>query len=172
VLDPVTPDTVIKGLAGASGVLVMPASGQLRLSVYEERLFGFLQMTGAYHITGPYTLTLQPLDRGPETVPAIVTRGVPVAAERLDYVGDVDEFSFAGVAGDTASIILADPLGLPLQLDLLNSVDSSVLATGNTEFQTPITIPTVTLPTTGSYTIRIRGQHAQEGKGPYSFTLR
>lgn len=171
VLDPVTPDTVILGLAGASGVLVMPASGQLRLAVYEERASGFQRITAAYQITGPYTLALRPLDRGPEAVPATVTRGVQVA-EQLDYVGDVDEFSFAAVTGDTASIVLADPVGLRLQLEVVSPVDGAVITTGNTEFQTLITLPTVTFPATGSYTIRVRGVYPQEGRGAYDFTVR
>jgi hypothetical protein len=173
-LQPGTPDTLRTSRTGATGIMVVPASGQLRLRTYEPRLFlSANQISAAYHFTGPYTLQVRPLDRAPETLPAAVTRGVHIVGESIDYIGDIDEFTFNGVAGDTASVTLSNfqSFGeLRLLLDLL-SPTGVVLASITELFQTPNTTPTVTLPVTGTYLIRVRNFEDQSGTGVYDLMV-
>ncbi len=175
-LDPATPDTLRTGPGGATGIVTIPAGGQLRLRVFEPRpnTFSIEQITTAFQFLGGYTLALQVLNRAPESAPVAVTRGAQVF-ESIEHIGDIDEYTYAGVAGDTASITL-DNLpsygNLPLLLELVNPVDGSVLTSTNTQSQTPNTAPTVTLPVTGSYLIRLRSMVDQEGSGSYDFTVR
>ncbi len=173
-LDPVTLDSLRNGPRGATGIVTVPASGQLRLRVSENRVtpFATQQIADAFDTTGSYVLALQLLDRLPESAPVAVTRGVQVL-ESIDHIGDIDEYSFAGVAGDTVSITLGNLQSygsLSMLLELLSPVDGSVLATTNTFLQTPITAPTVTLPVTGLYPIRLRSMDDQAGAGSYDFT--
>ncbi len=173
-LEPGTPDTLRTGRTGATGVVVVPPSGQFRLRTYEPRLLVSAdRVTSVFHFTGPYTLQVRPLNRAPETLPSAVTRGAHVVGESIDYFGDVDEFSFDAVAGDTASVTLDNfqSFGeMRLLLDLL-SPTGTVLASTNTVSGSPNTTPTVTLPVTGSYLIRVRNSNDQAGTGVYDFTV-
>ena len=94
------------GNAGTSGRLVMPPGGQLRIRVAETRQGS--PINAAFFVTGPYSLVAHEVGRGTETVPPVATVGIEVSAESIDYFGDIDEYSFAGTAGQAVSLMVDD----------------------------------------------------------------
>jgi hypothetical protein len=163
-----TTDTLRTASNGAPGPIVMPAGGQFRLRVFESRTsepyFG-----DAFHFTGPYALQLRQLDRRPETVPPALTRGVESRGESIDFIGDIDEYTFDGVAGDTAVVRLANFLSRDQIRPLLDflSPTGAVLASITDLSGTPAYTPTVMLPVTGAYRIRVWNYLDYSGTGPY-----
>lgn len=55
---------------------------------------------------GPYRLMIRRIDRGPETARAEVTPNDTLETERLDYVGDIDEFTIRGAPGTRYTVML------------------------------------------------------------------
>ena len=73
--------------------------------------------------TGAYRLFLYPIDRRPEHVSATITAGDTISGEAIDLPGDIDEFTFSGVAGEEFNAFLQAQNGSPethLQLDVLD----------------------------------------------------
>jgi hypothetical protein len=163
-----TPDTLRTASNGAPGPIVIPAGGQFRLRVFETRT-GEPFITNAFHFTGPYALKLRQLDRDPETVPPGLTRGMESRGESIDYIGDIDEYTFDGVAGDTVVVRLANPLSRDQIRPLLDflSPTGAVLASITDLSGTPTYMPTVTLPVSGTYRIRVWNYLDFSGTGPY-----
>lgn len=56
-----------------------------------------IRVAGELSSVGGYRIELTPIDRAPETVPAILPVGVWVTGESLEPAADVDDFSFPGV---------------------------------------------------------------------------
>jgi hypothetical protein len=100
----------------------------------------------------------------------LLTAGVEVAAESVDHVGDIDEFTFAGVQDQVITVFLdnfASHSALSVLLDVIDPSTDEVLGTISTEFQTPITTEPITLPATRDYLIRVRSHVETLGKGSY-----
>ena len=58
--------------------------------------------------TGQYRVNVYPIDRGPESVAAVIAPGQVVSGERIDRLGDVDEFTLqAGSAAQTNLLLHA-----------------------------------------------------------------
>jgi hypothetical protein len=59
-------------------------------------------------VTGRYRVNVYPIDRGPESVAAVIAPGQVVSGERIDRLGDVDEFTLqAGSAAHTNLLLHA-----------------------------------------------------------------
>lgn len=79
----------------------LPATGTYRLRV---------AAVWAGHLgSGPFTIGAYTVDPAPEHVPATLTLGQTVTAERIDRPGDLDVFTFTGQAGRTASLFVGKP---------------------------------------------------------------
>jgi hypothetical protein len=155
------------------GRFVIPPSGKLRLQVYEYRV-GF---EDGYTVTGGYTVTAIPINRAPETIGAAASRNVVVQGERIDLIGDVDEFQFAGSAGEQLRAFFNTPQGIPggtLTLEVVapggNVLGS--LESGNPAFDIRDRgTSLLTLPANGTYLIRVRGTLDTAGEGLYEFLI-
>jgi hypothetical protein len=158
----------------AIGRLAIPSSGQLRLQVFEQRIGLFLP---AYVITGPYTLSAVPIDRRPETRVPAVGRNAVVQGEGIETIGDVDEFTFSGSAGETIQVYFNTPFGFfpGATLELVDPATDDVLGTvasGNPAPQlTDQGTGPVTLPHGGQYVVRVLGTSDFEGTGGYEFLI-
>jgi hypothetical protein len=115
--------------------------------------------------TGAYRLYLYAIDPKPEHVSATITPGDTVAGEEIELPGDVDEFTFTGVAGEEFNAFLQAQNGRPetrLWLDVLDHTgtvlrraesfgsDTSLLRQAGGRFALP-----------GSGTYRLRVSEAQ-----------
>jgi hypothetical protein len=161
-------DTLRTAANGTPGPIVMPAGGQFRLRVFEPRL-GVVSITDAFLFTGPYFLVLRQLNRAPEIAAPALTRGVEESNEDIGYIGDIDEFTFDGVAGDTTVVrttLLISPGALRLRTEFL-SPTGAVLASVTDQAGTQTFTPPVELPVTGTYRIRIRNTPDYTGTGRY-----
>ncbi len=127
--------------------------------------------------TGAYRLLLYPIDRRPEHVPATVVIGDTVAGESVDLPGDVDEFAFTGPQGQQVNVFyqaLGGPGAAVLRLELVSPTDSTLRAAVSFGADTTLLYRQtgrVTLPATGTYTIRVSGVLDGLGRdrGPYRF---
>jgi len=115
--------------------------------------------------TGAYRFSLYAIDPKPEHVSATITPGDTVAGEEIELPGDVDEFTFTGVAGEEFNAFLQAQNGRPetrLWLDVLDHTgtvlrraesfgsDTSLLRQAGGRFALP-----------GSGTYRLRVSEAQ-----------
>lgn len=162
-------NTILRsGKQFTTGRMVVPAGGQVRMRVYEPRRTSLsMNEADVFSYIGPYQLVARRIDRLPESVGPALVLGVPVQAESIDPVGDVDEFVLAGTAGQpiTALInIMTAWEGPQALVEVIDPLNGQVLgtATSNGGISGPIV-----LPATRSYTIRVRGDSDYEGGGPY-----
>jgi hypothetical protein len=156
------------------GRFVFPASGKLRLQVYEERN-GF---DNGYAVTGGYTVSFVPIDRAPETLPAAAPRNTTVQGESVGPIGDVDEFTFTGSAGEHIQAFFNTPQGIPgssLTLEVVQVATGTVL--GSVVSGNPVLdihdqgTGQLMLPGNGTYLIRVRGTVDTSGVGAYEFLI-
>lgn len=120
---------------------------------------------------GAYTVGLFVRDARPETVPAVITLGQTVEGERLEVVGDVDEFRLAGRAGQEW-VVFAQGAGAELQL--VDSATAQVVRAltvhaASSELEEWST-GRVVLPRTGTYLVRVTT--AAFGSSASSYRLR
>src|SRR5438034_10368824 len=110
--------------SGADTALFTHATGRFQVSAagtYLVRVAGTAPSQIAD--TGAYRLFLYPIDRRPEHVSAAITAGDTISGEAIDLPGDIDEFTFSGVAGEEFNAFLQAQNGSPethLQLDVLD----------------------------------------------------
>ncbi len=128
----------------------------------------------ARHLSNPlarptYRFAVLPINRAPETASAALALGDTIASEQIDFAGDVDDFTFTGTANQvvTANMALPANFGGPVVLDVIG-VGSALISPGDTLGTAPLT---VTLPSTGTFTLRARDLAAQAGRGFYLLTL-
>ncbi len=121
--------------------------------------------------TGRYRLFLYGIDRRPEHVPAVIPSGVAVLGEDIGLPGDIDEFTFSGVAGEQVDAFFQAQNGSPddrLQLWVLDPggvVQRSILSTGtDTSLYQQVT-GRFALPSTGTYRLRVTGYDNYCGRG-------
>ncbi len=162
-----------EGANGASGRVVVPAGGVLRFRVAEPRVH-VGSVNEAFTLTGVYALTLNTIDRAPEVVGPNVALGVEVSGEQINYIGDIDEFSFAGTQGQVISLWL-DNLSsfgaLHARLDLIDPGTGQVLGSVSTASQTPITSQSFALPSTKTYLLRAQSIDETIGTGAYRIKI-
>ena len=148
------------GRAGAledesTGRLLLPSTGRYVMRIEGASYFSYGPKNGR----GPYRFLVYPVHRAPEDAPGTVAIGDTVA-ESIDAVGDIDEFTFDGTAGEEVNVNLQILAGLSsgvwLEVRHGQSQDAAVTTRvpgalgddGTGRF---------TLPVTGAYTIRLSG---------------
>jgi hypothetical protein len=119
--------------------------------------------------TGHYRFELYPVDRSPEAARATVSIGDTLTGESIDRPGYVDEFTFAGSAGEQLVVFfnLVDSTS-PGMLDLDVIAPDGVTRVGVAKVglpgeYTPATTARVTMSTTGTYTLRVYGVRVNVG---------
>lgn len=154
------------GYTGYSQRFAIPASGSV-----------LLRMTGQWPgAPMPYSVATTVVNPAPEHVPSAVTIGDTITGESIDYIGDLDQFTFSGTAGQQIVVNFQTPQGAgqgTMVLQLLGP-DGSALGQVVSSFNsTPLTTGTITLPTTGTYTIAVSGADngASPAVGPYVFAV-
>jgi hypothetical protein len=178
VATPVTYDSVKGMTLGGSGPTPtgrfrLPAGGQAKVRVYEHRVLG-----QEYTALGTYRFTVTPIQRAPESVAAAITLGEIVEGEAIATVGDVDEFTFTGTAGQTITAYFQTPQGFSypfVVLQLLRQGTEDVLGeviSGNpTGSITDQSTGPIVLPASGQYVVRVQGTSDREGLGAYRFLV-
>jgi len=157
----------------ATGRFQVPATG-----TYVVRVAGTAPSQIAD--TGAYRLFLYPIDRSPEHVSAAITPGDTISGERIDLPGDIDEFTFSGVAGEEFNTFFQAENGSPetsLQLDVVDGA-GTVLRTVQSVGTDTSLLRQVTgrfaLPGTGTYRLRVSGVPSYPSdlnRGPYRLFL-
>ena len=157
-LDTFSPNTELESIS--SGRIVLPAAGQYRVVVDQRGRAAPL----------PYTLQVRRVDHAPEQTSTTMTSGDTVDAERIDYVGDIDEFLIAGQPGDLYNVFVQS-LG-----PAINDVIAEVLDQPNTRVGVQLGEALMqggtgafALPASGRATIRVSGAFDRFGlyRGPY-----
>lgn len=130
--------------------------------------------------TARYRLFLYAIDRRPEHVPAVIPAGVAVLGEDIGLPGDIDEFTFSGVAGEQVDGFFQAQNGSPddrLQLDVVDPagvVLRSIQSTGTDTSLLQQVTGRFALPSTGTYRLRVTGYDgycAPGYRGPYQLFL-
>ncbi len=116
-----------------------------------------------------YRFAVLSINTAPETVSSTLAPGDTIASEQIDFAGDVDEYLITGTASQvvTAQLALPANFGGPVVLDLVG-VGSVLVNPGDSLGTTPLTL---TIPSTGTYTLRVSDLAAQVGRGLYLLTL-
>jgi hypothetical protein len=130
-----------------------------------------IRVSGSY--IGPYHFLVRRIDPRPESLPAAAIQSDTMVGEKLDYVGDVDEFTLTGVPGDTYNVMIqltsGDPDGLAtVEIPDAPLPDTSIPGTSSSGVDS-VLIDHATgrfmLPASGRATIRVSSSRAT--KGPY-----
>lgn len=142
------------GMGGATGGFTAPATENARLHVVGD-------------VTGAYRILVYVVDSMPESIPVAHTLGDTISGEAIDVAGDIDVFTFEGVAGDRVVLgIGADPINPTREFRFaVFAPDGSLLPTP--DLLGPVT---VTLPTTGTYRAIVMGATERDvvaGTGRY-----
>lgn len=140
-----------------TGRLPLGPSGSVRVRVFES--------LGTPFQTGAYEWWSAAIDPAPETAPAALTLGELVDTESIDPIGDVDEFTFSGTAGQQVEAFVSRPAPDPtwnVALDLIDPGGNTIATKSGTNWGADPFDPlngtgTVTLPASGTYTLLVRG---------------
>ncbi|HEU5183336.1 MAG TPA: hypothetical protein VFU01_02135 [Gemmatimonadaceae bacterium] len=166
--------TTSSGSVTNTGRFRLPESGRLAMRVWERESWQFGGITGLYRIA------VSRIDRRPENVAAQVDIDSIVEGEAIDPDGDVDEFTFNGVGGDTVNVYFQTPLGTccfdGLVLELVNPATGAILgsvrsANSTQRLDEQGTGP-VELPSSGTYMVRVRGGLDWLGRGQYRLQVK
>jgi hypothetical protein len=156
----------------STGRLLLPSTGRYVMHIEGASYFSYGPKNGR----GPYRFFVYPVHRAPEDSPATVTIGDTVT-ESIGAVGDIDEFTFDGTAGEEVNVNLQILAGLSsgvwLEVRHGQSQDAAVTTrvpgaldnNGTGRF---------TLPVTGAYTVRLSGAEAgapDSTTGRYRFEI-
>lgn len=163
------------------GRVTVPASGQVNLRFFEQRLYGaYGNADNGVSVVGPYSFWTKAVNRAPESVPAAIAIGDTIQGEKLDYEGDIDEFAFADTAGDTVQVYLQFPngyIGIPgVRLDVVapdGIVLGSVSGWNPTTNLEDMTTGRFRLPVAGTYTVRVQpvNDMQEASVGAYRFRV-
>jgi hypothetical protein len=154
---------------GYSKRLALPVTGTYRLRVGSAQ--AWVMGKGAYRVE---TYTIDP---APEHVPAVLTIGQTITAERIDRPGDYDVFTFTGQVGRTVNLFLGVPnIAVNIVLSVRKTTDpfafiyafggtqsldgwsTGRIATENASYVVtvdPWNVGTVTNPFQGAYGLRL-----------------
>lgn len=157
--------------AQPTGRFVTSVAGKHRLAVGH---FGVLEATTEFPGTGSYRVLLRRIDRQPEDVPAVLTPGDTLAGERIDFVGDVDEFQVPIVADSIYNLFLqtlasSDPADLQVTAHLAGSQIALAFSSAGDSALAGQFSGNFTAPASGVLTVRVVGQSDGQGldRGPY-----
>lgn len=146
---------------GGEGALESVSSWRLKLAStgrYGIRIEGLPYFgAGARNGRGPYRFLVYPIRRAPEGAPGTVAIGDTVA-EAIDAVGDIDEFTFDGTAGQQVNVNLQILDGLSSGVTLQVWHGEEHQASVQTKVQGALDdngTGRFTLPATGKYTVRL-----------------
>ncbi|HTD59190.1 MAG TPA: hypothetical protein VK679_00995, partial [Gemmatimonadaceae bacterium] len=154
----------------------IPASGSVLLRV-RQIPYDIIPGTATYVVN---TFVINP---APEHVPATTAIGDTVTGESIDAFGDLDQFTFSGTAGQKVVVEFATPQGvyedanhlggtLVLQVLAPDGTMLGQISSGNPTPLTAQTTGTLTLPSTGQYTIAVSGaDNGPGGAGAYVFAI-
>jgi hypothetical protein len=162
------------------GRITVPASGTIRMRV--------AQYNDCYRPwecppsdTGAYTFVITELNRAPETGPAVFAPGDTVTGT-IDPAGDVDEFTFEAVQGDTVDVSFNTPRGVwgawadPMRLILVDLTTGTSLGTlesmNPAEHLADNMLSRIVLPSTGRYQIRVEGTNPKYSEADYIFLVK
>jgi hypothetical protein len=146
----------------ATGTFVIPIAGDWQVTLAADRGFGT-------PYAGPYRFQVFRINRAPENTGATLALGDTVEGETIWPPGDIDEFSFTAQAGQQLNLfaqaqdfLFSDVVGFA---GLISFGDDTALAEQASG--------TFAIPSTGSYTLRVRGADGASGgdRGPYRFLL-
>ena len=157
--------TQLRTLASGGGKHALEDVSTRRLQLaatgrYVVRIEGSTHFTvGARNGRGPYRFLVSPVRRAPESTPSTVAIGDTVT-EAIDAVGDIDEFTFDGTAGQEVDLNLQILGGLSSGVSLEVWHGQSRDAVATTRVQGALDdcgTGRFTLPATGAYTVRLYG---------------
>ncbi len=104
-------------IVAVSSPVYLDSLGARQTGRWELPYTGWYQLTvrgagtgDALSERGPYRLALTPLSSSPESVGAALLPGDSVAAEALDFPGDVDEFHAAAAPGSELYVVFSAPV--------------------------------------------------------------
>jgi murein DD-endopeptidase MepM/ murein hydrolase activator NlpD len=132
---------------------------------------------------GPYRLMGYLVNRAPEDVDESVAVGDTIAGESIEPPGDIDEFTFSGTTGEVIEVFFQALSGgyfERLELNLLANagtaseqrLGSRVISDGADTSLEGQSTGQVTLPHTGTFTVRVVGLDSRWGVGAYRFHVR
>lgn len=134
------------------------ATGRFVLDNTEPLRF---RLTGPY--VGAYRFKVRKIDPSPETVPPAAVENTPMVAERLDYVGDIDEFVLRGPAGAQYNVMLRLANGDPQSTARVEvsgpDIDTdatNVTSSGRDSLLADRATGRFTLPVTGTAKVRVQ----------------
>jgi hypothetical protein len=127
---------------------------------------------------GPYVFAVHAFSAAPEKTSAAIAIGDTVRGESIDPTGDVDEYGFAGIAGDKLTVYF-NPISSP---DSASPLVLEVFRTGSDQILGSVQVGVgaelgywrtgaLSLPESGSYVVRVRGWDHEHGSGEYEFTV-
>jgi hypothetical protein len=159
--------TTTAGSLQNAGRFALPSSGKLGMRVYGG-------------VTGLYRIAVRRIDRRPEVVSAQIEIDSIIDGEAIDPDADIDEFTFNAVAGDRVNVYFQTPLGVfgweGLVLELIDTATGAIL--GSVRSINPTqrldeqgTGP-IALPSTGTYTVHVRGGMDWYGRGQYRLQVK
>jgi hypothetical protein len=163
------------GVHSSTGRVIVPASGKFGVRIYEPRRFSSSLRVSDFGFTGAYSVSVHQINRAPETLGAALTLGMTMNGESMDIEGDVDEFTFAGTAGQQVTGSVSVPFVfdrfVPLNMEIVDPVTGNILGNAASGDGTVATTGSVTLPATRTYLIRMRTVDSTLGKGGYRFRV-
>jgi hypothetical protein len=154
---------------------VQAVTNRSSVELEDIHTFGFSPAAGALTVTHgannggqavlhPYSFMVREINRQPEHRPVTITVGDSIGDEPIDYWGDIDEFEFAGTAGQTVTASILGLSGQPqVTLELFEGIGIYDWAYSRSGFLGSYTLQ---IPHNGTFGIRIYG-----GKGGYDLKL-
>jgi len=138
-----------------------------------------IQVEGAWSTTqGAYTFLVRPIDLEPEHMSSPeVSLGTIVTGEDIFPIGDVDHFTFFGTAGQAVNLYFQATSGSAydeLYLFLLSPGGDelkSIYSNGDDFLLEGQSSGRITLPQTGTYVVRVRGENSSNDGGTYRFQI-
>jgi hypothetical protein len=184
--DPVTSSGAAQGLTDdgrSTGRVTLPRTGSYTVRVQNQPGAPYFGLERDKTARGAYRFLVHLVDRAPEEVAQAVAVGDTIESEGIEPPGDIDEFSFEGVAGQEVAVYLQGLTGkssdrFELRLvqqagtaeeTILGNVASSP---GNDASLEGHSTGTVTLPETATYTVRVQGRDSKVDAGAYRFHVR
>lgn len=131
---------------------------------------------GQIHYVGKYRFQLRKIDRRPESAAVAALIGDTLASEAIDYIGDIDEYTFFGRVDETYNVFIqratfepgtglevevpdiVAPSGLPYARTAIQPTDSALLERGVGRFR---------LTKDGEVTVRVMAATTGRSRGTY-----
>lgn len=134
----------------------LPASGRLLLRASGPQEGGFDPA-----LNGSYRVDLRLINRAPENSAALITVGDTIRTEAIDPPGDIDEFRFAGVAGERLVVLFDTPRGASTPGFIAEVLDPTGRVIASATSRDPSLVfgdtrsKEFVIPIGGTYTIRV-----------------